>query len=262
MLRRGTASGNLSESEKEARKKEATREYFERLRQSTREKQRQAFQPNPARRQAILANARRKRIAAMPEGSLERNIAEQKIQVKDAHARLASENPVATREQIEAENREASSSSGGIGGLTKKITAAMAAVATVDKAIPETITQTISVQDINSVTENDENIKQLNERNSQISKDIKKNIDDLTEFKSQLTELKTELSNAECGIGKKCFTNEADVTPKNVRAKLTKAYTEIGDNNKVLKELLNSQCGNIPCFNEKETLISQYIYES
>ena len=44
----------------------------------------------------------------------------------------------------------------------------------------------------------------------------------------------------------------AEVTPQKVVDKLTKAYSD--DTNKQLEILLNSQCGNIPCFDDDTTI--------
>ena len=133
--------------------------------------------------------------------------------------------------------------------MGKKFAAAISTVATINTIIPSELGETISVQDINSVTDSVENETRLNARNLELSRELKNNIKNLMVFDR---ELKRGLSNAKCELGKKCFTNQNDVTPKNVIDKLEKAYAEIGDNNKALKGLLKEQCGTISCFDEKD----------
>jgi len=238
---------DLSWSQKKSAFRLDKLEFIEALKARIQEQQRAKFNPTPTQKRRRLAKVRRKRIAKI-QNTQEKETEQQKYDVKRRLENQAAQKPVQTREQAMAENQEASSSSG-IDALGTKFAAAISTVATINTIIPRELGETISVQDINSVTDSVENETRLNARNLELSRELKNNIKNLMVFDR---ELKRGLSNAKCEVGKKCFTNKNDVTPKNVIDKLEKAYAEIGDNNKALKGLLKEQCGTISCFDEKD----------
>ena len=94
--------------------------------------------------------------------------------------------PVQTREKAQQQQQENQQAGSGIENVTKKLGAAISTVANIRNAIPSDFSETISVEDINSVTENDEKINELNNRNREIARDLRKNIDNLREFDREL----------------------------------------------------------------------------
>ena len=204
--------------------------------------------PSAAYKLALIRKNRRK-FANRKANTQQRNIALATINAVEQINERNKSKPVQTREKAQQQQQENQQAGSGIENVTKKLGATISTVANIRNADHSDFSETISVEDINSVTENDEKINELNNRNREIARDLRKNIDNLREFDR---ELKTGLSNAQCGIDKKCA-NEADITPQKVVDKLTKAYTDVGENNKQLEIFIKfSMWKYSTCFDDDE----------
>ena len=239
----------LSLSQKRLAIDDAKSEFIEASKVRIREQIRAKINLSSTQKQRLLAKIKQKQINKI-QNTQKRDDAQQKLLVITQLGDQARQKPEMTRERATAENQEASSSSG-IDALGTKYAAAISTIATINTTIPRELGETISVQDINSVTDSVENETRLNTRNSNLAKELRNNIKNLVDFD---TELKKGLLAAKCEVGKKCFASKNDITPKQVINKLEQAYSQIGDNNKELKELLNSRCFNNTdyCFKESD----------